>query len=250
MKSKAHTRWSAALIHLSVCAAIAVLVYSVVRSTIYPSPLFEAVGGLGIFLIVLGCDVVLGPLLTLIVFKPGKKSLKFDLSVIALIQLAALMYGLWVLWSGRPVYVAALGHRFDVVQASELLPKNIAEAKEPLPLTGPRWVGVAPPADKQIRSQVMWDALIGGGDYGHLPKYHAPIETMAGEILQRAEPISALKAFNVGQEPAIDAWLKDRGLAESAVKFQGLKAREKDMAVVVDAKTAEVKGVAPFKPWR
>ena len=48
----------------------------------YPAPLFKVVGGFEIFLMLLGIDVVLGSRLTLIVFKQGKKSLKFDLAVI------------------------------------------------------------------------------------------------------------------------------------------------------------------------
>jgi hypothetical protein len=40
-----------------------------------------------------GRDLALGPLLTLIVFEPGKPSLKFDLSCIVLLQLGALLYG-------------------------------------------------------------------------------------------------------------------------------------------------------------
>jgi hypothetical protein len=248
-KIESLNRWSAAAIHLIVCALIALLVYLAIRFTLYPNHLLAAVGGLEIFLIVLGCDVVLGPLLTLLVFKRGKKSLKFDLSVIAIIQVCALLYGLWILWSGRPVYIAALGHRFDVVQAAELLPKNIAEAKEPLPMFGPRWTGIAPPADKNERDKVMWDAVVGGGDYGHLPKYHGPVEAMYKEIIERAESISNLKGFNKGRETEIDQWLAKNGTDATRAKFQGLKARTQDMTVVVDGSTGKIIGIAPFKPW-
>lgn len=43
-------------------------------------------------------DLVMGPLLTLVEFKPGKKSLKFDLTAIALLQAGALLYGLHAVW--------------------------------------------------------------------------------------------------------------------------------------------------------
>ena len=46
-----------------------------------------------LILLMIGVDVVIGPLLTLIVFDPKKKHLKFDLVVIAALQLAALAYG-------------------------------------------------------------------------------------------------------------------------------------------------------------
>jgi len=50
-----------------------------------------------------GVDLVLGPLLTLIVFNPIKKSLKMDLSVIAVAQIAALIAGTYTVHQARPV---------------------------------------------------------------------------------------------------------------------------------------------------
>jgi hypothetical protein len=60
------------------------------------------------------------------------------------------------------------------------------------------------------------------------------IENMRDEIRKNAQPISDLKKHDV---------------TEDSVRFQGLKARAKDMTVIVDAKTAKVIGIAPFKPW-
>ena len=40
-----------------------------------------------------GKTTVVGPLLTLIVFRAGKPGMKFDLAVIGLVQVAALAYG-------------------------------------------------------------------------------------------------------------------------------------------------------------
>ena len=49
----------------------------------YPQPYFAAMGGATLILLLIGVDVVIGPLITLIVFDPKKKSLRFDLAVIA-----------------------------------------------------------------------------------------------------------------------------------------------------------------------
>jgi hypothetical protein len=59
----------------------------------YPPPYFEVDGGWRILRILAGVDVVVGPLLTLILFKPGKPGLKFDMTCIALMQIGALVYG-------------------------------------------------------------------------------------------------------------------------------------------------------------
>jgi len=49
--------------------------------------------------------VCLGPLLTLAVFDPKKKELKRDLSIILLIQLSALFYGIYTVSVARPAYI-------------------------------------------------------------------------------------------------------------------------------------------------
>ena len=68
--------------HLAISVIIALLVVGLVFFVWYPSPLATAVGVTHIFLMMLAIDVIVGPLLGLLVYKEGKKTLKFDLGVI------------------------------------------------------------------------------------------------------------------------------------------------------------------------
>jgi hypothetical protein len=242
------SRFRASAIHFGICVFVACVLIALLWFVWYPTPLLNAVGGTEVVLMLLGIDVVLGPVLTLIVFKHGKKTLKFDLAVIAAVQFVALCYGVYTLFIGRPVYVAALGHRFDVVQANDVDAKELQIAKQSLPFFGPQWVGVQLAADNVERERILFSA-IGGIDYGHFPQHHQPIENMREEILSRAQTIYELKKLNVGGESAIEAWLASYGLKSEDVRFQGLKARSKDFAVILNAKTAEIVGIAPFRPW-
>ena len=242
------SRFRAASIHLGLCVFAAIVLLALFWFVWYPAPLFLAVGGLEIFLILLGIDVTLGPLLTLVVFKTGKKTLKFDLAVIGLLQVLALVYGVYTLLIGRPVYVASLGDRFAVIQANEIEEKELAAAQKSLPWYGPEWVGTKVAADKKERERVMFSGLAGAG-YGNFPQYHAPLATMREEILKNAKSITVLRKLNARQDSEITAWLRDHDQTDDSVIFQGLKARAEDMAVIMDAKTAKVIGIAPFKPW-
>jgi hypothetical protein len=242
------TRWRAAAVHLSICIALAAALAALFWFVWYPSPLFVAVGGAELFAMLLAIDVILGPFLTLLVYKAGKKTLKFDLTVIALLQLAALCYGIYTLLIARPAYVAAMGFRFDVIPANEIDEKELVVAKKDLSWIGPEWVGIKFAADKKERQRVLFSSLA-GIDYGHYPQHHQPIENMREEILKNAQSIPELRKLNPGEEAAIDRWIEKRGMKPDDVVFQGLKARAKDMAVIVDAKTAKVIGIAPFKPW-
>ena len=242
------TRFRAAAIHFAICASAGAILLALFWFVWYPSPLFHAVGGDEIFLLLLAVDVVLGPLLTLVVFKAGKKSLKFDLAVIGLVQVVALSYGVWTLLVGRPVYIAGLGAKFAVVQANEIDDAELKTANQSLPWWGPQWVGTRQATDKAERERILFAAL-GGVDYGHFPQHHVPLQTMRDELLNEAKPISELRKRNAEKTDALTAWLTQRGYTDQSAVFQGLRARSQDMAVILDAKTAAVVGIAPFKPW-
>ncbi len=241
------TRVRAALIHLMISAAIGGILLALLLFVWYPSPLLSATGGVDLFVLLLAIDVTLGPLLTLIVFNPAKKSLKFDLVVIAALQLAALVYGVSMLLAGRPVYLASIGNQFDVVHANDVEDIDMnAAGMTTRPLWGPIWTGTRKPTDA-IGQERLSFAMVDGG-LAVLPQYYQPLENMRDEILKNAQPIADLKKFNPGEEAAIDRWIEKRGMGPDKVVFQRLKAREKDMAVILDAKTAKVIGIAPFTP--
>lgn len=88
----------------------------------YPSPYFTASGGWqGLKLVVL-VDLVLGPLLTFIVFNKQKSRLEItlDLSVIIAIQLSALIWGVVTVYQQRPVATVFWDDRFYTVPAQAL----------------------------------------------------------------------------------------------------------------------------------
>ena len=106
------TRFTAFAVHLGISLVIFAALLLVVVFEWYRFPLFAIEGGWRGIQIIAGCDIVLGPLLTLIVFKPGKPHLKFDLGVIALIQIAALISGTWIAYVQRPVLMVYAEERF------------------------------------------------------------------------------------------------------------------------------------------
>ncbi len=89
MTLDALNRWKAAGIHLCLSALIAATVVVVMLALWYPGSYFDAMGGQTLLVLIVGVDVTLGPLLTLIVFNPKKKRLKLDLAVIAVFQVIA-----------------------------------------------------------------------------------------------------------------------------------------------------------------
>ena len=104
------------LSHLSISLLIVLLVIGLVFFVWYPFQLTTAVGVTHIFLMLLAIDVIIGPVLGLLVYQEGKKSLKFDLTVIILLQLSALFYGIYSIEQGRPVWLVYNVDRFELVR--------------------------------------------------------------------------------------------------------------------------------------
>src|SRR4029078_12975478 len=109
------SRWKAAGIHLSISLLIGLIVGALLFGVWYPPPYFHAAGADQLVLLLVSVDIVLGPLLTLVVFKSGKWGLKFDLTLIAVMQTIALVYGLSVVLRSRPVFLVAAVDRFVLV---------------------------------------------------------------------------------------------------------------------------------------
>jgi len=242
------SRWKAAGIHLLLsCVAVgAVLAFMV--TVWYRWPLFAIGGGSGIILILAGVQGTLGPLLTLVIFKPGKRGLKFDLIFIALIQLAALAYGIYVAFVARPVYLVLAVDRFVLVTARDLDPDDLARATDPrftrLPLGSPPYIAAVLPTDQKERSDLLFSALA-GKDVELYPRYYAPYESQAQNALGRARDIGILMKRDAR---TIERFLESEGRSPASVKFLPLRARE-DASVLLDAASGIPIGIVRIDPW-
>ncbi len=128
------TRFRAYLIHLGISAVIFLALGALILFAWYPPPYFADDGGWQGIRVVALVDLVLGPGLTLIVFKPGKPGLRFDPTTIALAQTAALAWGMWTIHDQRPVMVTFADGEFytmtrgQVAQAGGSAPEVLARA--------------------------------------------------------------------------------------------------------------------------
>jgi len=104
-KDKLISKLKAAFIHLGLSLLVFVVILYFILFVWYPEPFFTAQGGWqGIRLMAL-VDLVLGPSLTLIVFNhlKSRKEIVSDLSIIALLQVCALIWGGYQVYSQRPI---------------------------------------------------------------------------------------------------------------------------------------------------
>lgn len=240
-------RVKAFLMHLIGSVVVGLLVLLLVFGVWYPAPLHKAVGVTSIFLLLLVVDVLLGPLLTFVVFKEGKKSLFFDLMVIACLQLSALAYGVSILVEGRPVWLVFSVDRFDLIRGPDIDLRQIASAGQEFrnaSWLGPGWAAAVIPEDMAQRNEILFESLEGGADISQRPNLYRSLATASDAIRSKAHSLGELDQFNSYEEvqrvlvrwPRANAWLP-------------LKAHSESMVVLIKSETAEVVAVVDLRPW-
>ena len=95
------SRKQAFLTHLAISTCVFFIISYLIFFHWFPDFYFYLDGGIRAIATIFFVDVVLGPGLTLLVFKPGKKTLKFDMAVIILLQFSALSWGLYSVYTER-----------------------------------------------------------------------------------------------------------------------------------------------------
>jgi hypothetical protein len=204
------SRWKAAGIHLSINAVIALLAAGLIYGIWYPHPYSQAAGAGTLVLLLLGVDLVLGPLLTLVVFKVGKKGLKFDLAAIAILQVCAFVYGLHVVAAARPAFIVGVIDRFVLVIANDSIRPISTKATNPefrsAPWTGPKLIGAQMPTDSKRATKFCFPAR--RERPREFPQYYVPYAQVAQATLSHAKPLQAFEEKHPDATTVINHWLQ------------------------------------------
>ena len=241
-------RFYAFLIHLLLSGLVAVATVTLVFFVWYPEPLDKAIGVTDIFLLVLAVDITMGPIMTFVVYQKGKPSLKFDLFVIVVMQVAALTYGMSTVFAGRPAFIVFNKDRFDTVRPIDMDTASTEKAE----LAGnknaqvswfhPRWVAAVESTDRKRAEEILFSAVDGGADWPQLPELFVPLEQVKKRMLEKAKPLSALSHLNKN-DPALSNLQLDH------IKFLPLRSKVRDMTVLIDGDSAAVIKIIDIDPW-
>lgn len=241
------SRWQAGLTHLLLSALIGGLLLLLIRFVWYPGLLFDISGGSELAMLVIGIDVVLGPLLTTVVFVRGKKNLWLDLTLIGLLQAAAFIYGSYVTLVARPAFMVGAIDRIQVIGANEFEPENWAEASAEAKLswTGPVWVGVEMPADPKLREDITFGRVGGGADLPLLPRFYQSYDEVKANLRARALGFDELSGSD---RDAVLRQLAEQGQATDGLAWVPLVGRIGSAIMVLDRQGSPL-GAYQANPW-
>jgi hypothetical protein len=239
-------RLRATAIHISISVAVALLAAGLVFGVWFPGDYRQLSGGVGLFVLITGVDVVLGPLLTLVVFdiRKPRAELRRDLAVVGLLQGAALVYGLHAMSLARPVALVHEVDRFRIVAPVQVLERELGPGTPPLSLTGPRLLSTRPvrPENNIEASELA----LQGYDIGQRPSYWRPYAEGQQQAVARSKPLSEWLAQHESARSDIEARVRGLGGDPATGRYVPLIARVPGWVVILGA-SGDVLGFAPFE---
>lgn len=208
----------------------------------YPGALIYATGVLSVYAMLLAIDLILGPLLTALVYKKHKIKFIFDTAIILIIQIAAFVFGLYTLEKGRPAWLVFVINDFEIVAKSDLESNvNIPKAFEVKFWNKPIWVAAVYSDDPEIHKRQKEDEIFNGLSITKRPENYMVLESKYLSILSESKNIYELKKYN---ELTVDQNMK---LAD-AQAWLPLKAPEKDLVILIDEEGKPTK-IVNLRPW-
>lgn len=233
------------LIHFGISLLIAMLAAIVVLGIWFPGPYRSLAGGLHLFMTLVVVDVVCGPLLTFIIFNPKKSKREriIDFFLVATIQLAALLYGLYSIGQARPILLVYEVDRFVAVSRAQIDPEDWGQA---LPeyrqfswWSGPDLVGTRQPKDGGEMLESV-ELSIKGKEPSLRPAWWQPYTDSVPQVKSRMKPLSDLRTHHSEDlRHIIDRGVRKVGIPIENLFYLPLTTQKKldDWVVVLDLET-------------
>lgn len=243
-------RFRSAGVHFLLSALVIGLAAALVFLVWYPGPYAKISGGLNLFLILASVDLFIGPLATAVVSTPNKPRREWytDLTVIAVLQLAALGYGVWTMAQARPVYLAFEIDRLRVVHAIDVPEDLLYQAPDGfrrLPWTGPGLVAVRPFKDAREESDATLAALQ-GVHLGSRPDLWMPYPPAADAVISASRPLQVLANRHPQAMADVRSLAERAAVPESEIRILPLTGRQDFWTALIDRRSGRPIGFLPI----
>lgn len=232
-------------------AVVLLVTFALVRLLWYPGAYFAISGAHIQFLVLAAVVVVIGPVLTAFVYKPGKPGLAFDLSVLLGVELLAVVVAMTLLYQRQPHFTVFAVDRFEVVARGEVavdeLPNTIDASR---PGHAPRLVYAKMPEDPDAVSRLIDETVFRGmADIDRRPEFWEPYTRGIPVIKQAARPLDALLQGSAEQQRAAARWLSSTESSAGDYVFLPLRGRAGDAAIILHADIGFPVATLRVDPW-
>jgi len=248
MRNHQVSRIKAALIHLAISSA-ALLVLAIITLLVwYPNPHYKYEGVLTILYLITLIDVVLGPIFTFIVFKPGKPSLKIDLTVIAVIQITAFVYGTNVIYSQHPEFITyAEGIMYTIPTSAideQLIEDDFLNRRFHV---GPKLAVSSLPADPKIRTSFLVENITKNKTLEDSPEFYSRFPPPLADLVEKSLDIDKLNK-NLTNKTKINDFIQHNGTSQDDIVLFWLVNNLRNSIIVLDIKSGMPIGYLDIQP--
>lgn len=235
--------WSSLLV-LALCAAVIMVAW-------YPKPFLQLPDSGRFSVLLLVCAALVGPLLIWFMYKPGKKGMLFDLVFIALMQLAALGWGMYTLYLSRPYFLVFTLDRFEVLAHREVDTDKISN---PVflekPMSGPIPLYANMPADQDAYQKLLREVMFEGlPDLQFRSESWSLYQQRRQQVLDVSRPLAELRDARPESHTAIDKLVAENGGDITALRFVPGLLHAGQFAAVLNASNGDIAGYLVTDPW-
>lgn len=241
------SRFKAFSIHFAISFLIFLILLYFILIQWYPEPLFSSDGGWRVIRIIVGVDLILGPFLTLIIFKAGKPGLKFDLAMIALVQALALSWGVWTTYHERPAAIIYTLDYFTPVPAYQLAEQGVTAKK--LREFGDNWpIIIYSDITKEKQQEALSKSIRTGTPLYLLSEYYKKFSKEHAPVL-KANSMNLEKY--VEDKPKLNKIYQHAlltGTAKTNIAYLALHSREKWVTTIFDLDEMQIIDTMDIEP--
>ncbi len=236
-------RIKAFLIHLAISLLLLIAILYVVIFIWYPPPFFAADGGWQGVRIMIGVDLVLGPLLTLAVYNPGKgmTKLRRDLWTIGFIQISALCAGGWIVAGERTAMVVFADDRFVTMSPKQVEDSGVSRAVlESLKGDHPTMAFVGLPENEAERDAYVFSTLGDTPLFKRGERYEPLSKENRQRIMARGYELDKVVLVKPALADVVEAFLSRERKRPEEVAALPLYCRYDVLSLVLDRETGEI----------
>jgi len=239
-------------LRLAATTGLLLLAFVGVRLLWFPGDYFVISGVTKLFLTLVAVNLIVGPGLSTLLYKPGKWGLKFDLVVIACLEVAILGWAMHEISGRRPAFVVFAVDRFEAVTISEIDPNSLHKSQLAVrPGHAPRLIYAELPTDADAMSRLIDETvLLGMQDIDRRPEFWKPYAQGMPFIKRAATPLSALLSANDVRAESIKRWLAQQELSVNDYLYLPIQGRTADGMIILHADIGYPVDVLAIDPWQ
>lgn len=201
-------------------------------------------------ILIVTIDLIIGPILTFVVFNPNKKNLRFDLAVIAILQVSALSYGVYYLYQGHPVFITYAKGSFTLVNAQFAKPENAIYSEYKIRKTSkPKLAYAEIPTDVILKNELLEESMSGGPDLEERTDLYKPYNQHISDIIETS--LDTVTLFpDIKSSIEANDFISKYGKQINNFAYLPLEGPKDDAIIVLDKKTANYITTITLDPWK